>query len=87
MEPYMDLTEKTTILFPKALYKGLKRVAKARHTSVGRLVREACSQQYGLGLAEDAMAAADQLAELALPVASVATMKAESVPQPDDLLL
>lgn len=82
----MELTEKTTILLPKALHRGLKRMAKARSTSVGQLVREACCRQYGLGLAEDAVAAADRLAALELPVSDVATMKAESVPGPDELL-
>ena len=82
----MELSEKTTVLFPKALVRGLRRVAKARHVSVGRLIREACSKQYGLSLADDALAAADGLARLALPVADAASMKRELVPSPGELM-
>lgn len=82
----MELTERTTVLFPKAMVRGLRRVAKARHLSVGRLIREACSKQYGLSLADDAPAAADELAQLALPVADVTAMKREVAPLPAELM-
>lgn len=82
----MELSEKTTILFPKPLYRGLKRVAKARHVSVGQLVRDACCQQYALGRGVGAEAAAAELAALALPVSDVAEMKAQLTPAPEALL-
>lgn len=82
----MELTEKTTVLFPKNLVRGLRRVAQARHVSMGSLIRDACSKQYGLGAADDALAAAEELSQLALPVSDTADMKRELVPRPDELV-
>lgn len=82
----MELSEKTTILFPKRLYRGLKRLAKARHMSLGQLIREACCRQYGLGRRADGEAAAAELAALSLPVSDIVAMKAELAPGAEELL-
>jgi hypothetical protein len=83
----MELTEKTTILFSKPFVRQLRQVAKARHVSVGQLIRDACARQYGVGPAADAVVAAEELAALSLPVDEVAVMKAQSVPPPSELSL
>ena len=82
----MALTKKTTILLSKPLERGLKRMAKARHTSMGQLIREACCKQYGIGMGDDALEALEELESLALPVDDVSTMKSELVPAADDLM-
>lgn len=81
----MELSKKTTILFPPDLHRRLMRVAEARGTSLGDLVRTACEQVYGMHSEQDRLAAAERLAALALPVASPRTMKRQSVPKPEDL--
>ena len=91
MEPYMEitvgrLTKKTTILLPPELHGRLTRLAEQRGTSVGQLIRTACERQYGLGGSEERLRAAREIAGLRLPVGSVAQIKHESVPSPDDLL-
>ncbi len=82
----MELSKKTTILFPPELHARLVRLAKQRGTSLGDLVRAACERQYGLVSAEDRLEAVRALAELMLPVADPAVMKEESVPAPRELL-
>jgi hypothetical protein len=82
----MELTTKTTILFPPDLYQHLVREAKRRGVSLGQLVRSACEAQYGRVSREDRVEAARQLAALALPVDGVKKMKKESVPEADSLL-
>ena len=47
METDMELTKKTTILLSPDLHAHLARTARARRTSLGQLVREACEIQYG----------------------------------------
>ncbi len=80
----MGLTKKTTILFPESFYRNLAETAKSRGTSVGRLVRDACAKEYGIGSTDGAAEAVRDLAELSLPVADVGTMKRESVPASED---
>lgn len=82
----MELTKKTTILFSPALHEQLTRLAEARGTSLGELVREACESQYGIVSAGERLKAVEALAALELPVGSPAEMELESVPQPVDLL-
>ena len=82
----MELSKKTTILLSERLHARLTRLAEREATSLGELVRRACETQYGWQDSEDRVAAVDELAALSLPVASVRTMKRQSVPNPDDLL-
>jgi hypothetical protein len=85
-EPYMELSKKTTILFPPDLHKRLSRLADQKGISLGRLVRAACQKQYGL-LPEGArLEAVRALGTFALPIAGCREMKEQSVPQPDVLL-
>jgi hypothetical protein len=85
MEVHMELSKKTTILFPPDLHEHLTRVARERGTSLGELVREACESVYGAVSAPERRAAVRGMAALALPVADVATMKRESVPEPREI--
>ena len=80
----MELSKKTTILFPPALHEHLTRVAKERGTSLGELVREACEAVYGGVSAPERRAAVRRMRSLSLPVADVETMKRESVPEPEE---
>lgn len=80
MDPYMELTKKTTILFPPDLYQRLASLADQRHSSVGELVREACRAQYSLTSRADRLALVDRLGALSLPVGTVEEMERESVP-------
>jgi hypothetical protein len=86
MEAYMELSKKTTILFTPELHERLSRLAAQRGTSLGELVRDACTQQYGLAPREDRLAAVEMIAQLNLPVGTPAEMKKESVPTPEELL-
>ena len=58
----------TTILLPPDLHAHLTRTARARRTSLGQLVREACEIQYGHVSGEDRVRAAEALRRLSLPV-------------------
>ncbi len=82
----MELSKKTTILFPPELHKRLARLARQRGTSLGDLVRAACEKQYGLFSEEDRLSAVRGLSELALPVSDPATMKRESTPTEEELV-
>ena len=82
----MALSKKTTILFPPWLHEYLLSLARARGTSLGDLVREACVRQYAQVSRTERVAAAEALRALSLPVADVDSMKSESVPDPADLL-
>ena len=81
----MELSKKTTILLSPDLYAHLVRTGRARHKSLGQLVREACEAQYGHVSGEDRLRAVDELQRLSLPVGSPRKMKQESVPRPRDL--
>ncbi len=76
----MELSKKTTILFPPDLYARLARLARQDRTSVGELVRNACVQQYGVRPAADRSALVRELASLRLPVGTPEEMESESVP-------
>jgi hypothetical protein len=84
MEVDMELSKKTTILLSPQLHKRLAQLASQRRTSVGDLIRRACERQYGLADEGSRMAAVRALAEFRLPVADVATMKRQSVPEVDE---
>jgi hypothetical protein len=86
MEVHMELTKKTTILFPPELYNHLVSLAKQRRVSLGHLVRAAYELEYGKLSGEETIAAAKELAGLSLPVGSPAEMKQESVPKTEELL-
>lgn len=75
----MELEKKTTILLSAKLHSRLSRLAKRRKMSLGELIRRACEREYGLAEHEQRRAAVRKLSELRLPVADVATMKAESI--------
>ncbi len=82
----MELSKKTTILFPPDLHDRLLKLAAERGVSLGSLVREACVSRYGHVSSEDRLAAAEELSGLSLPVGDVHEMKRESVPEPEDPL-
>lgn len=82
----MELSKKTTILFPPDLHERLSRLAAQKGISLGELVRNACEKQYGIVSREDRLAAVRKLAALKLPVRDPGEMKLESVPDPEDLL-
>ena len=86
MEVDMELTKKTTILFPPDLHQHLTLLARDRKVSVGQLIRAACERQYGLSSTEDRLRAVQELCRLRLPVASVARMKRESGSDPAALM-
>ena len=77
MEP---LRKKTTILLTDTLHERLSGLAARRGVSMGHLIREAVEARYGIVDAEARLAAVHALGALDLPVAEVATMKAESLP-------
>lgn len=82
----MELSKKTTILFPPDLHRYLTRLAAQEGRSLGELVREACRAEYGFGSTEDRRRAVEELLALELPVGDPGTMKRQSVPEPADLL-
>lgn len=82
----MELSKKTTILFPPKLHEHLVAVARRRGVSVGHLVRAACEAQYGSFTEEERLQALEELVSLSLPVGPPRRMVAESVPPPEDLL-
>ncbi|MEW5740482.1 MAG: hypothetical protein AB1938_16260 [Myxococcota bacterium] len=75
----MELEKKTTILLSARLHSRLTRLARRRKISLGELIRRACEREYGLAEHEQRRSAVRALADLRLPVADVATMKAESI--------
>jgi hypothetical protein len=79
----MELTTKTTILFPPDLYNRLAQLARQRDSSIGELVREACRVQYSLSTTSERLAVVEQLASFSLPVGTPEEMERESVPAVD----
>ena len=79
MDMDMELTKKTTILFSPRLYGQLARLAEQRHSSVGKLVREACQTQYSLSTPGERLELVSELAGLCLPVGTPEEMERESV--------
>ncbi len=82
----MELTKKTTILFPSIFYRKLKKIASAKHVSTGELIRTACELQYGIALSTSSKKAVDTLSKLALPVDTPHAMKTQSIPTPEKLM-
>lgn len=82
----MELTKKTTILFPPDLHEHLTRQAEREGTSLGELVRRACRAEYGLTSEQERRRALDELLALELPVGAPRAMKHESVPAADEIL-
>ncbi len=82
----MELTKKTTILFPPELHRRLSNLAARRGRSLGDLVREACELQYGVVGSSAQVKAVRELARLELPVGTPEEIKRELVPGADELL-
>jgi hypothetical protein len=82
----MELSKKTTILFPPDLHNQLELLAKEKGTSIGELVRQACRERYRLGSKEERLEAIDRLSRLNLPVGAPDEMKRESVVESDKLV-
>ena len=82
----MELSKKTTVLFSEDLYNKLKKLAQAKNRSLGDLIRTACEKQYHIFSTEETQEAVEELAQLALPVDSVAEMKNQLNPKAEDLL-
>ncbi len=82
----MELTKKTTILFPPDLHEHLSHRARQLGTSLGELVRRACQTQYGGPSREERLAAVREMETMSLPVGDPEEMRNESTPHPDDLL-
>ena len=81
----MELSKKTTILFPPDLHNQLELLAKEKGTSIGELVRQACRERYRLGSKEERLEAIDRLSSLSLPVCEPDEMKQESVIESEEL--
>ena len=81
----MELTKKTTILFPPDLYKKLSALAKQQRVSIGELVRRACEEYYKIASREEILSAVKELGELSLPVGDVREMKEQSVPSAKEI--
>lgn len=81
----MELSKKTTILFPPALHKQLMRLAHRRGVSLGQLIRAACESEYSQADESTRLDAVEGLRQLALPVGSPRAMKRESVFPPKDI--
>jgi hypothetical protein len=82
----MELSKKTTLLFPPDLHRQLSRLAQQRGLSLGELVRRACEAQYGIVSKESRLAAVRDLEAMSLPVGDPEQIERESVPAPEDLL-
>ena len=81
----MELSKRTTILFPTDLYQQLVRLAKQRDSCMGELVRSACRAQYSLVNMAARLAAVRKLATMSLPVGTPVEMERESMPPAEPL--
>jgi hypothetical protein len=81
----MELSKKTTILFPPELHERLCTLAAQRGTSLGELVRTACERHYELPSREEKLAAVRKLAAMRLPIADPLRMKRQAVPRPEEI--
>jgi hypothetical protein len=81
----MELSKKTTVLFPPDLHEKLTKLALQQGVSMGQLIRDACEQLYGIVSKHDRVSAVRSLAMLSLPVASPKKMKTESIPKPKEI--
>jgi hypothetical protein len=61
------------------MHTHLVEVARQRGVSLGELVRSACEAQYGVASKEERLRAVERLRRLSLPVASVKSMKRQSL--------
>ena len=77
----MELSKKTTLLFPPDLHDHLVHLARQRGVSLGELVRRACEDQYRFVSANARLAAVRELAALSLPVGTPEEMERESLPE------
>ena len=82
----MELSKKTTILFPPDVHERLSQLAEKKGISLGELVRRACESQYRVTTLEGRLEAARAIAALSLPVGECREMKQQSVPSPEELL-
>ena len=82
----MELSKKTTILFPPDMHEQLAGLARQQGTSIGELVRSAVARQYGLVPKQQRLEAVTELGALSLPVGSPEQMEEESVPTPEEIL-
>ncbi len=78
----MALIKKTTILLPQKLYRRLTRLARARRTSMGALIRDACESQYGGATLEERLGAIRRLGALDLSVGTPEELKRQYVARP-----
>ena len=81
----MELTKKTSILFPAELHRRLTQIAEQRGTSLSDLVRRACEHEYRRTSPQEKMTAIRRMAQLGLPIGHVCRMKRESAPDPEKL--
>jgi len=81
----MELSKKTTILFPPELHDRLSAIAAQKGISLGELVRSACERHYASLTSETRLTAVRKLAALNLPVGTPRQMKAESVPPSEEI--
>ena len=82
----MELSKKTTILFPPHLHQTLSQLARRRGVSMGELVRKACQKCYGVPLVQDRLAAVRRLESMSLPVGDPDQMERESMPSAEEFL-
>ena len=71
--------KKTTLLFEENVYKKLKEKAKLENISMGKLVREAVVEYYGIKNKEDKIKALKNLTDLKLPVSDYEDMEKEII--------
>lgn len=81
----MELSKKTTILFPPELHERLSAIAAQKGISLGELVRSACETHYASLTRHARVTAVQKLADMNLPVGTPRQMKSESVAPPKEI--